>query len=943
MVRLYRNSLFPLMNSTSPATQTRKIQFQGVRTNNLKNIDADFEHGTLTVLTGPSGCGKSSLAFDTLYAEGKRQFLDSLSIQARQNLQFLPRPEFDSVLGLQPVVCIEQKKSKPNSRATVGTVTEIYDHLRLLMSRIGTVCCSNCQTPIDQTSTDEIEQAILELPERTKLVLLAPFQSESESLPTIVSEIRKAGYVRARIGTEIFDLDSVPENEPLTQNVDAVIDRIIVKPGIEDRLSESVSQALKLGNGKLSILALENSSEDWLETKYSTHYACAECGNSYEEIETRTFSFNSPFGACVACEGTGTVERFLQEHVLYDGAQTLFAQPIHSSLAGETVATWQDELRPLLQQCEVTPETVLRDLDEACRNILFYGDNNTAGLQILLEKVFVTTTDKKLLESLAEFRGPDACPTCNGSRLCEAANNVFVDGKNIGEITQLSVDKALKFFGQLESRLDEEKQVIAEPIVKEVTNRLNFLQDVGAEYLTLHRRADSLSGGEFQRVRLATGLGNRLTDVCYILDEPTVGLHRNDIHKLIQTMKQLQKLGNSLVVVEHDAAVMKVADRILDLGPGAGAQGGEVVLEGSYADLASSDESLTAKHLQSRQEDASPNLSRTLPAKESWITIAGPRQNNLKGDTFQFPTGRFVCVSGVSGSGKSSLVNQTLVPAMQRNLGLRRSPGPYDQLTNAELIQRVTVIDQNPIGRSPRSNAATFTGMFDEIRKVFSATKLAKQLGYTASRFSFNNKTGACQNCGGHGLVKVDMSFMPDIYSTCESCGGKRYNPSTLGIQFKNLNIAEVLELSVDDAHDIFQNIEKIDRTLRALQQAGLGYLNLGQPATSLSGGEAQRLKIASHLANQSREPTLFVLDEPTAGLHFADQERLFGVLQGLVDQEHTVMVIEHNLGFIRRADYVIDFGPVGGEQGGFIVGEGTPDELAQNPQSVTGQYLQGE
>lgn len=919
--------------------ETQAIELRGVRTHNLKNIDVSFGHHEIVVLTGPSGCGKSSLAFDTLFAEGKRQFLDSLSLQARQALQYLPRPDIDFVRGLQPVVCINQNKTKPNARSTVATVTEIYDFLRLLLSRIGVVRCAGCHQQIDQKSSDEIEAFVLDLPERTKVVLLAPIRSES-SLDQKILEIRKAGFVRVRIGTEVRDLDSIKCDElPQATQVDAVVDRLIVKPGIEDRLSESVSHALKIGGGTLSVLIYSTAAQDWEEKKFSTQYACLDCKIEYDEIEPRTFSFNSPFGACPACEGIGHVERFIFEKVFASSTAPIQALEVVQLIDEKSRLQRFDELNSLLALCGLSPSKPIAAVDHETAALFFEGDSERLGFRHILEKEFSMATDSQRQAGFAEFRDLASCLECSGSRLCSAANNVFLADNNMGDIIDRSIVDASKYFDTLLQSLAPDQKTIAEPIVAEVQNRLTFLKEVGLGYLTLSRRADTLSGGEFQRVRLATGLGNRLTDVCYILDEPTTGLHPHDHQSLIRTIRGINDLGNSVVIVEHEPEIMKIADRIVDLGPGAGAAGGNVIAEGTYDEIVNLENSVTGQSIAETRTFANSKPV-TDVVGEDWISVEGATLHNLKGDRFSFPLNRFTVVSGVSGSGKSSMVLGTLVPALQKELGLNRTPGPHQSIQNAAAVTKVIEIDQHPIGRSSRSNAATYSGVFDDIRKVFAATKIAKQRGYTANRFSFNNKLGACKSCQGHGQKTIDMSFMPDLYATCEICQGQRFNAATLDVKFKGLSIADVLDLSIDEARDFFQNIDRINRAIEAMARVGLGYLKLGQPATALSGGEAQRLKIAAALAKSGSTKTLFVLDEPSTGLHRVDLQKLYQALRSLVDGGNTVLVIEHNLDFIASSDYVIDFGPHGGAAGGFIVASGSPGQIAAHPQSTTGKYL---
>ncbi|MEC9093127.1 MAG: ABC-ATPase UvrA, partial [Planctomycetota bacterium] len=674
------------------------LELSGVRTNNLRNLEVSLEHGKMVVVTGPSGCGKSSLVFDTIFSEGKRQFLDSLSIQARQSLQYLPRAEVDAVVGLQPVVCVEQHKTRPNSRSTVGTVTEIYDHLRLLMSRVGTVHCSECHAVIHQTASDEIETSLLSLPEKTKLMLLAPLKSD-ESLASKLAEIRKTGFIRARVGQQVADLEAFDVNAyPSSEPVDAVIDRVVVKAGIEDRLSESISHALKTGGGSMVVLVLVPGAKDWEERPFSTLYGCVQCGTSYEEIETRTFSFNSPFGICPECTGLGVVEAFSFEMVFSRREVSLRALEVLSQLEDHARQIRLDELKSLMVTCGLGQDDPLSITDGISLRLLFEGNADQIGLKQVLEKIYVTTTQAEPLGFLEGFRQEEICQCCRGSRLCEAANQVYFSGKNLGEIVELSIDNAREFFRKAPEDLAPEYQEIALPILKEIVNRLEFLISVGAGYLTLGRRADSLSGGEFQRVRLATGIGNRLTDVCYILDEPTSGLHPADNQKLLETLQELKQLGNTIIVVEHEPEVMRLADQVIDLGPGAGNQGGEIVYQGSFESLVDSGDSITGRSLAPFRKTL---VSRPeYPGTASWIAVTGATLNNLKGDEFRFPADRLVCVSGVSGSGKSSMVHGVLVPALQKQLGLNRVPGPFESITPAGYFSKVVEVDHQPIGRT---------------------------------------------------------------------------------------------------------------------------------------------------------------------------------------------------------------------------------------------------
>lgn len=945
------------MNPAHPTATARNesLEFLGVSTHNLREIDVRLPRDAISVITGPSGCGKSSLAFDTIHAEARRQFLDSLSVGLRQSLPYLPRPPIRQTAGLLPVVCVDQNPARPNARSTVATVSDVYDFLRLLMARVGTVRCSHCRRAINQTSSDEIERFVLDLPERTKIMILAEVPTALDSVADQIAEVRRAGYVRVRIDGEIHDLEScTPDTAPGSPRLQAVVDRIISKPGIEDRVTESIAHALEFAGGELTILMLAPDSGDWEERRFSTLYACPDCRISYEEIEPRTFSFYSPFGVCPNCEGRGIREQFSFRKVLGEATGPLTELDVWNSVAPSQRQTRRAEFVDLLNALELPQDALVESLAPERARKLFFGDPSQLGLQTILEKALVTTTDTDQFQRLAEYRAEEPCPACQGSRLCHAANHVFLADQNMGQIVARPVTEAIDFLEQLPAQLDAQEQVIAAPILKECLNRLRFLNQAGVGYLALDRRTDSLSGGEFQRIRLATGLGNRLTDVCYVLDEPTTGLHPADNQRLIDGIRDLQNQGNTVIIVEHDPEIMKIADHILDLGPGGGKAGGTIQAAGTWQEIAAAPQSLTGRYLRGELRIAVHDR-RPLVAANQWITITGPRLHNLRGDPFRFPVNRLVCVTGVSGSGKSSLVSGVLVPALRSHLappnrgnstppstsGNRSDLLPtWEKVENAELIQDVVEIDQTPIGRSPRSNAATFTGMLDEIRKVFAATRQAKQLGFTASRFSFNNRVGACAACQGQGHRQLEMMLMPDLFVTCEACGGQRYNQATLAVRFKDKTIAQVLELAVDEARDFFANIEKIRRVLDALHEVGLGYLKLNQPATSFSGGEAQRLKIAVQLARQSPPQTLFVFDEPTSGLHFSDIDRLHQLLQNLVDRGNSVLVIEHHLDLIQNADHVIDFGPGAGTAGGRIVAAGSPAEIADQSNSITGRFL---
>ncbi|MGB7347821.1 MAG: excinuclease ABC subunit UvrA [Pirellulaceae bacterium] len=823
------------------------IRIRGARVHNLQNIDVDIPRDALTVITGVSGSGKSSLAFDTLYAEGQRQYIDSLSAYARQFLDQIPRPDVDSIDGLAPTLAIDQKPGSTNARSTVATVTEIYDYLRLLYARVGTPHCVACGSTISQQSSEAIRDRLAELPEGQKLILMAPMvRGRRGEHRDVIDSIRVAGLIRARIDGEIYALEDIP---PLAakknHTIEAVVDRLVIREGIESRLGESISLALRLSGGMISTL-IQNESDEWDEAIYNTAMACADCGNSFEEIEPRTFSFNSPYGACPTCDGIGHV------------------------------------------------------------------DTGSANVE---------------------------CPDCQGGRLRAEARAVTIDSKSIIELTGMPLTQAAQWLQQIEAKLSELHQRVARPICSEVVRRLAFLQRVGVAYLTLNRPADTLSGGELQRVRLATSIGSGLVGVCYVLDEPSIGLHPADHDKLIQCIRELQQQGNTLVVVEHDEATMMAADLLIDIGPGAGSGGGHLIGIGTPAEIAANQKSVTGQYLSGARRIPIPESRRESTTK--WLTLKNATTHNLKDVTLKLPLKRLVGVSGVSGSGKSSLINDTLYPALAKKLGLvANEPGPHKSLLGSQHVDKLIVIDQAPIGRSPRSCPATYAGVLDEIRKVFAATREAKTRGFKASRFSFNSADGRCELCKGHGAERIEMNFLSDLFVTCTRCGGRRFNRQTLQVRFKGANVADVLDMTVDEAVNFFQNVPKVLRLVTSLQAVGLGYVHLGQSSTTLSGGEAQRIKLGTELAKTSTGNTLYLLDEPTTGLHFADVERLVGVLQQLVDAGNTVIVIEHNFDVLATCDWIIDMGPTGGEAGGYLLAQGPPEAIAATADSATGRFL---
>lgn len=826
--------------------QDAAIQIRGARVHNLRDVDLDIPRDAITVITGVSGSGKSSLAFDTLYAEGQRQYIDSLSAYARQFLDQIPRPDVDSITGLAPTLAIDQKPGSTGARSTVATVTEIYDYLRLLYARVGTPHCAKCGSAIASQSDEAIRQSLLTLPESTKLVLLAPMvRGRRGAHRDVLESIQKAGLIRVRVDGEMQLVEEVPPLAPRKNHtIEAVVDRLVIRDGIDARVAESVDLALRLGNGLLATMVSSDGNQ-WRESIYSTAMACVDCGASFEEIEPRTFSFNSPYGACPSCDGLGVVD-------------------------------------------------------------------DAGGV----------------------------CPQCEGGRLRPEALAVRIHDLPIHHLVAMPLRQAAEWVGKLEASLPEMQSAVARPIQREVLRRLEFLSRVGVDYLTLDRPADSLSGGELQRVRLATSIGSGLVGVCYVLDEPSIGLHPADHDRLIGCVRELQKHGNTIVIVEHDEATMRAADFLVDIGPGAGRHGGRIISRGTPDEVANDPDSVTGKYLRGEARVAIEKSHRD-PSRAPRIVLRGVTTHNLKHVDAAFPTGCLVGVSGVSGSGKSSLVNDTLYPALAHSLGLvAPAPGPMKSIEGAEFIDKLIPIDQAPIGRSPRSCPATYSGVLDEIRKVFAATREAKTRGFTASRFSFNSRAGQCELCKGHGVERIEMNFLSDLFVTCTRCGGRRFNRQTLQVRFKGASVADVLEMSIDQAADFFENVSKIKRLLNSLQQVGLGYLHLGQSSTTLSGGEAQRIKLGTELAKASTGRTLYLLDEPTTGLHFADVQRLVNVLQQLVEAGNTVIVIEHNFDLLATCDWIIDLGPEGGESGGSILVEGTPQTVAKTRGNKTGQYL---
>jgi len=940
----------PNLSNGMPSADTASIRVRGARVHNLKNVDIDLPRDRLVVITGPSGSGKSSLALDTIYAEGQRQYVESLSVYARQFLDQMERPDVDLIDGLQPAICIDQRSGSQNPRSTVATITEIYDYLRLLMARLGQPHCWKCDKPISQQTSEQIQDRLLELPEETKLMIMAPMvQGRKGAHRDVLDKVRREGLLRVRVDGDVYQLDDVPELNPKkAHTIDAVVDRIIIREGLRARMGDSVATALKLGEGRLISCHLDADKIDdahpkgtWIDRLFNTELACVDCQLSFIDIEPRTFSFNSPYGTCPKCEGLGVCEEFDPDLVIPDHTLSLDGGAIAPwrGLSKAALAKLDTNIANFIDKNSIDRQTKLEDWGGDLVERFLHGDGKKfAGLLIELEKEFVTNSRKKRLEQLAKFRGRLPCPPCGGSRLRPEALAVRIQDRNIHEIVGLSIAAAREFFDGLQ--FAEHELMIATPIVREISKRLVFLEKVGAEYLTLERAADTLSGGELQRVRLATGIGSGLVGICYILDEPSIGLHPRDNHRLIEALVELRDHGNTVVVVEHDEAIMRVADQLVDVGPGAGHHGGQIIAQGTPQQVSANEASITGRYLSGRQMIEVPTKRRKI-AKTRVISIEGASTNNLKNVTAQIPLGALVCVTGVSGSGKSSLVNETITPALLRRLGQPSSrPGNFSSLRGTSQIDKVIPIDQSPIGRTPRSNPATYTGVFDEIRKVFAGTRQAKQFGYKASRFSFNVKGGRCEECQGQGLRKIEMNFLPDLFVECPVCHRKRFNRQTLRVRYKDKSIADVLNFPIEEAVEFFENIPAIHRVLSSLCDVGLGYLSLGQPSTTLSGGEAQRIKLATELARTETGSTMYVLDEPTTGLHFEDIRKLLDVLGRLVDKGNTVLVIEHNLDVIKSADWIIDLGPEGGAGGGEIIAVGTPEQVANIEASYTGQYL---
>jgi len=929
------------------------ITVRGAKENNLKNIDVRIPRDKFVVLTGLSGSGKSSLAFETIYAEGQRRYVESLSAYARQFLGQMEKPNVEAIEGLSPAISIDQKTTSKNPRSTVGTVTEIYDYIRLLYARIGIPHCPKCGKEIKAQSVDQIVDSVMALEDKTKIQVLSPVVRGRKGEYTKVFErAAKDGFVRVRVDGEQYDpgADEIVLDKQKKHNIEIVVDRLVVREGIEKRLTDSVETALKMANG-LVVIQLPDTERELL---FSQNYACEDCGISIEELTPRMFSFNTPYGACPHCMGLGSVEIIDPDRVIPDKTKSIHAGAINASGWSGTDPNSISAMyyNGLAARYNFSLDTPFGELPEKIQNIILYGTGNekielfydrkyAKGVQYSRFEGVINNLHRRYNESNSDWAKREMynmpCPECGGSRLKKESLAVTVKGLNIDEVSRMSVSEAAEFFDNME--LTEREQIIGKQILKEIRERLSFLVSVGLEYLTLSRSSGTLSGGEAQRIRLASQIGSGLMGVLYILDEPSIGLHQRDNQKLIDMLKRLRDLGNTLIVVEHDEDTMYAADHIIDIGPGAGVHGGYVVAEGTVDDIKKCENSQTGLYLSGKKKIPVPAVRRE--GNGSFLEVVGAAQNNLKNVNVKIPLGTFTCVTGVSGSGKSSLVNEVIYKVLANELNrAKQKPGKYREIKGLEFLDKVIDIDQSPIGRTPRSNPATYTGLFNDIRDLFASTSDAKTRGYKAGRFSFNVKGGRCESCMGDGIIKIEMHFLPDVYVPCEVCGGKRYNRETLEVRYKGKNIYDVLDMTIEEGLEFFENLPKLRRKLQTLCDVGLGYVKIGQSSTTLSGGEAQRVKLATELSKRSTGKTIYILDEPTTGLHTADVHKLIEVLQKLVDTGNTVVVIEHNLDVIKTADYIIDLGPEGGSGGGEIVVCGTPEKVARSKKSYTGKYL---
>ena len=931
------------------------IKIRGANEHNLKNVDVDIPRDKLVVLTGLSGSGKSSLAFDTIYAEGQRRYMESLSSYARQFLGQMEKPDVESIEGLSPAISIDQKSTNRNPRSTVGTVTEIYDYFRLLYARAGIPHCPKCGREIKKQTVDQMVEQVMAFPERTKIQLLAPVvRGRKGTHVKLLERARKSGYVRVRIDGNMYELsEEIKLDKNIKHNIEIVVDRLVVKEGIEQRLTDSIENVLNLAEGLMTVDVIGGE-----PVQFSESFSCPDCGISIEEIEPRSFSFNNPFGACPECFGLGYKMEFDEDLMIPDKRLSISEGAI-------TVMGWQSctdkksftyaILDALSKEYGFSLDTPFEDYPKEVHDVLIHGTNGKEvkvyykgqrgegvydvafeGLIRNVERRYRETSSETMKAEYEEFMNITPCSACKGQRLKPGALAVTVGDKNISELTGMSIEKLQTFLKEL--KLSNQQLLIGGQILKEINSRIQFLMDVGLNYLTLGRSTGTLSGGEAQRIRLATQIGSGLVGVAYILDEPSIGLHQRDNDKLLGTLKHLRDLGNSVIVVEHDEDTMREADFIVDIGPGAGEHGGEVVATGNAEEIMQNENSVTGAYLSGRIRIPVPEVRRK---PTGWLKVLGAQENNLKNIDVKFPLGVMTCVTGVSGSGKSSLVNQILYKRLARDLNRARTiPGRHKGIEGLEQLDKVINIDQSPIGRTPRSNPATYTGVFDLIRDLFAATPDAKARGYKKGRFSFNVKGGRCEACSGDGIIKIEMHFLPDVYVPCEVCKGRRYNRETLEVKYKGKNIYDVLDMTVEEAMHFFENVPSIRRKMETLYDVGLSYIRLGQPSTTLSGGEAQRIKLATELSKRSTGKTIYILDEPTTGLHFADVHKLTEILHRLTEDGNTVIVIEHNLDVIKTADYIIDIGPEGGDKGGTVIAEGTPEEVAESPVSYTGRYI---
>ena len=938
-----------------PKKQRKYIKIRGANEHNLKCIDVDIPRDEFVVLTGLSGSGKSSLAFDTIYAEGQRRYMESLSSYARQFLGQMEKPDVESIDGLPPAISIDQKSTNRNPRSTVGTVTEIYDYFRLLYARIGIPHCPKCGRAIEKQTIDQMVDAVMKLPERTRIQILAPVvRGRKGEHQKLFEKAKKSGYVRVIVDGNMYELsEEIPMDKNIKHNIDIVVDRLVVKPGIEKRLTDSLENVFELTEGNAIVDVVDGETMN-----FSQNFACPDCGISVDEVEPRSFSFNNPFGACPVCYGLGYKMEFDENLMIPDktlsiseGAIQVMGWQSCTDPSSYTYAT----LKALSEGYGFSLDTPYKDLPKEIRHMLIHGgdgrilkvhykgqrgegvyDLNWEGLIKNVERRYRETGSDTMKQEYEQFMRITPCAACHGQRLKQSSLAVTVADKNIYEMTDMSVKDLVKYLAEMQ--LTEQQKFIGNQILKEIRARVGFLQEVGLDYLTLTRATGTLSGGEAQRIRLATQIGSGLVGVAYILDEPSIGLHQRDNDKLLHALMNLKNLGNTLIVVEHDEDTMRAADYIVDIGPAAGVHGGEVVAAGTAADIMKCKKSITGAYLSGRMKIPVPSERRR---PTGFLTIKGARENNLKNIDVQVPLGIMTCITGVSGSGKSSLTNEILYKHLARTLNRARCiPGDHDDILGVEQLDKIIDIDQSPIGRTPRSNPATYTGVFDMIRDLFAATPDAKARGYKKGRFSFNVKGGRCEACSGDGIIKIEMHFLPDVYVPCEVCGGRRYNRETLEVRYKGKTIYDVLDMTVEEALEFFKNVPTIHRKIQTLYDVGLSYVKLGQPSTELSGGEAQRIKLATELSKRGTGKTIYVLDEPTTGLHFADVHKLVEILRKLSDGGNTVVVIEHNLDVIKTADYIIDMGPEGGDGGGTVIAQGTPEEICKVPESYTGQFL---